>query len=100
MRRALVRNHGREAGVLQEEDTGYVFCYCEQYEGEPVSLTMPVRQEPYRFQGFPPFFEGILPEGFQLESLLSLQKIDADDYFGQLLVIGRDTVGSVTVESL
>lgn len=99
MRRVLVRNHGIKAGILEEDDTGYIFSYYERYEGEPISLTMPIRLEPYRFESFPSFFEGILPEGFQLESLLSSQKLDIDDYLGQLLAIGGDTVGSITVEA-
>jgi serine/threonine-protein kinase HipA len=60
---------------------------------------MPVRPEPYRFNGFPPFFDGLLPEGFQLEALLRQAKLDRHDYLGQLLQVGSDMVGSVTVFS-
>jgi serine/threonine-protein kinase HipA len=94
--------HGVPAGYLREhiESEGkkkYSFSYHPDYSGPPVSLTMPVRGEPYLFQGFPPFFDGLLPEGVQLESLLRRKKIDKNDYFSQLIVVGADMVGSVTV---
>ena len=56
-----------------------------------------MRDEPYQFDGFPPFFDGLLPEGAQLEALLRQQKLDRDDGFGQLLTVGGDLVGAVTV---
>ena len=36
--------------------------------------------------------------GFNLNSLCRHLKIDKDDSFQQLLVVGKDVVGSVTVE--
>ena len=38
-----------------------------------------------------------MPEGFQLEALLRQRKLDRNDRFGQLLQVGADTVGAVTV---
>jgi serine/threonine-protein kinase HipA len=100
MRRARVFVHGRPAGRLVELDPGgrYRFEYSEDYRGEPVSLALPIASAPYEFDRFPPFFEGLLPEGVQLEALLLRRKLDAQDYFGQLVAVGRDLVGSVTVE--
>ena len=99
MRRAEVRLHGVLAGHLAEEEPGrrYRFAYRAGYAGPPVSLTLPVRPEPYEFEGFPPFFDGLLPEGFQLDALLRQRKLDRDDLFGQLVAVGADTVGAVTV---
>ncbi len=93
----MVYNHDVQAGVLSEDDEGYCFVYQNDYKGEPVSLTLPVRPQAYRFSSFPPFFEGLLPEGFQLESLLRAKKLDADDYMAQLEAVGQDCVGSITV---
>ena len=70
------------------------------YSGEPVSLTMPVSNTPYKFDCFPQFFDGLLPEGGQLEGLLKIYKIDKSDYFTQLIVTGQDLVGAVTVEEM
>jgi serine/threonine-protein kinase HipA len=87
------------AGMLIELEEGkkFRFQYASDYSGPPISLTMPVRQEPYLFDDFPPFFDGLLPEGFQLEALLRQKKLDRTDKFGQLLAVGADTVGAVSV---
>ena len=100
MRQARVYLHGVFAGMLQERQAGreYLFQYCEDYQGPPVSLSLPLSQREYRFEEFPPFFEGLLPEGDMLDGLLRQYKIDRSDCFSQLIAVGRDTVGAVTVE--
>lgn len=98
MREALVYMHGKWAGRLRQENSGrFQFTYLVDYEGPPISLTMPVRDAPYVFDHFPPFFDGLLPEGWQLEALLRQAKLDRTDYLGQLLMVGQDLVGAVTV---
>ncbi len=88
------------AGILSENDhpQGYLFEYDADYIGPPVSLDMPLSQKSYLFEDFPAFFEGLLPEGPQLEALLRLAKLDRNDYFGQLLIVGKDLVGAFSVE--
>jgi serine/threonine-protein kinase HipA len=100
MRKAKVHNFRRYAGDLLELEKGkkYLFKYSDRYDGPPISLTMPVNKKEYSFDEFPPFFEGLLPEGIQLESLLRQTKIDRNDFFSILVVTGEDLVGSVTVE--
>ena len=102
MRKARVLVQGEPAGVLEEIETGrgYRFSYLPGYRSAPVSLTMPLQKAEYHFDDFPPFFEGLLPEGFQLEALLRLAKIDERDYLSQLVAVGADLVGAVTVESI
>jgi serine/threonine-protein kinase HipA len=80
MRRAEVYQTAALAGYLTEtEAKEFRFEYVADYKGRPVSLTMPVRTEPYEFDKFPPFFEGLLPEGRQLEALLRTEKLDRND---------------------
>ncbi len=100
MRRASVFFENDFAGQLIESNDGreYHFQYEPNYSGPPISLTMPVREGAYRFDEFPPFFDGLLPEGFLLEALLRQKKLDRNDKFGQLLIIGADTVGAVTIK--
>ncbi|MFW5877858.1 MAG: HipA N-terminal domain-containing protein, partial [bacterium] len=45
-------------------------------------------------------FEGLLPEGIQLEGLLKFNKIDRNDLFSQLMAVGDDMVGAVTVKEI
>jgi len=100
MRSARVFFENDFTGQLIEAENGreYSFQYEQGYDGPPISLTMPVRKESYHFNEFPPFFDGLLPEGFQLEALLRQKKLDRDDKFGQLLIVGADTVGAVTIK--
>jgi serine/threonine-protein kinase HipA len=100
MRRAKVYVKGKEAGTLTEVIRGkeYVFEYLDGYEGTEVSRTMPLKEKVYEFDSFPPFFDGLLPEGIQLDGLLKLNKIDKHDYFSQLIAVGGDMVGAVTVK--
>ena len=100
MRQAIVRVHGIEAGILEELDKdAYQFTYNDNYKNAPVSLTMPVSRKVYEFERFPAFFEGLLPEGVMLDGLLRKYKLDKNDLFGQLIQVGHDLVGAVTVES-
>lgn len=91
---------GAMAGTLTEFRQGkeYVFEYIDGYDGVEVSRTMPTKQKVFEFDRFPPFFEGLLPEGIQLEGLLKIRKVDRRDYFSQLMAIGEDMVGVVTVK--
>ena len=102
MRTAKVFVNGEEAGELKELDFGkkYHFEYNAGYTGKPVSLTIPLSLTGYEFDSFPPFFEGLLPEGFQLEGLLKFRKIDRNDFYSQLLAVGDDLVGNVTVKEI
>jgi len=100
VRRVIVRVDGMRAALLEEVEVGrrYRLVYLAGYDGPPVSLTLPSRREPYEFEGFPPFFEGLLPEGQQLEGLLRQARLDGGDLLGQLIAVGSDLVGAVTVE--
>ncbi|MEI6138756.1 MAG: HipA N-terminal domain-containing protein [Mariniphaga sp.] len=102
MRKAKVFVNNLEAGLLTELEFGkkYLVEYLPGYCGTPVSLTMPVGGVNYQFDSFPPFFEGLLPEGVQLEGLLKIGKIDRNDLFSQLMAVGGDMVGNVTVKEI
>lgn len=55
------------AGVLQETDEGYLFTYrptyLERSDAVAVSLTLPLRVEPYLSRTLHSFFDGLIPEG-------------------------------------
>jgi serine/threonine-protein kinase HipA len=98
-RRSAVSQQGTLAGHLEESGEGaWSFTYCPDYAGLAVSLTMPLRLEPYTFDRFPSVFEGLLPEGVQLDAVLRKHKLDRHDPYGQLIVVGADLVGSLTIE--
>ena len=100
MRLARIYQQNQLAGLLEARDDGmYRFTYDTAFHGEPVSLTMPTSQRVWEFPRFPAPFEGLLPEGVQLEALLRLRKLDRNDLFSQLLAVGRDVVGSLRIEA-
>lgn len=97
---AVVKLHDVPAGVFVKDDDGYKFSYFPDYQGEAISLTLPVSGVSYEFELFPSFFDGLLPEGPQLEGLLKRGKINSNDYMRQLIAVGADLVGAVTVFEL
>jgi serine/threonine-protein kinase HipA len=102
MRKAKIFVRGIEAGTLTELIQGkdYVFEYLNEYDGTEISRTMPKNIKIYKFDRFPPFFDGLLPEGIQLEGLLKIRKIDKYDLLSQLIAVGEDLVGVVTVKEI
>lgn len=93
--------HETKAGVLEETETGYRFQYDPDYlsmnQTEPVSLTLPLQDEPYESQVLFPFFDGLIPEGWLLDVVEETWKVNPKDRMGLLLVSCRDTIGHVSV---
>lgn len=99
MRSAEVYFYREHVGKIVEIDRlkKYAFEYDDGYDGPGISVTLPSSQKRYTFDALPSFFEGLLPEGANLEVLLRTKKIDRNDAFSQLLAVGEDTVGAVTI---
>lgn len=101
MRKATVFINGIKAAELIEHNRkSYELNYEQDYQGHGISLTLPINKKSFAFNQFPTFFEGVLPEGMMLDSLLRTKKIDKDDYFSQLIIVGMDLVGHVTVKEI
>ena len=100
-RRALVRLDGCDVGIIEETVDGYSFQYLENWltssEAQPVSLTMPLRREPYKTRYLHPFFQNLLPEGWLLEISTAQLKISKDDVFGLLLATCADCIGAAEI---
>jgi serine/threonine-protein kinase HipA len=89
------------AGLLSEEDEGYVFQYNECYLDDPsaqaVSFTLPLQKEPFISKTMFSFFDGLLPEGWLLNVASETWKIDPRDRMGLLLACCKDCIGAVSV---
>lgn len=100
-RRGIVSLDGRRAGVLEETASGTRFTYDAAWLTAPdafsVSLTLPLRAEPYEARGLLPFFENLLPEGWLLELSTAKLKLSKDDAFGLVLALCADCPGAVEV---
>ena len=106
MRQLAVYQNLRLAGILTEQHpgSGYLFAYDRDYlasGGNPISVTLPPRREPFEAEALFPFFEGLLPEGANRRMVCRSRRIDENDVFGILSALaGEDTIGSVSLKRM
>lgn len=100
-RKAYVYVRDTNAGVLSETDSGYTFSYDRAYmlraDATAVSLTLPLREEPYRSSTLFSFFDGLIPEGWLLNVISRNWKLLPTDRFGLLLKACKDPIGNVSI---
>ena len=101
MRTGKVYYKEKLAGVLKETDEGYEFLYSGEYlnnsDSNPVSLTLPMRKEPYTQKTMFSFFDGLVPEGWMLNLAVKNWKLNINDRMGLLLACCSDTIGAVSI---
>lgn len=89
------------AGIIEEHEDLCIFTYDKAYlekEGvKPISLTLPLRSEPYKEKTMIPFFDGLIPEGWLLNILTDNWKINPRDRMSLLLLACKDCIGNVSV---
>ncbi len=104
MRQGRVFCNRIAAGVITEDERGYTFAYDEAYlnlpDVQPVSLTLPLRKEPYNNNVLFSFFDGLIPEGWMLNIAERNWKINRRDRMALLLTCCRDCIGNVSVVSI
>jgi len=95
---------GNPVGIVEEIDGNTRFTYSAKWlvreDAVPISLTLPLRSEPYVSPGLHPFFENLLPEGWLLEVSSKKLKISKNDPFGLLLATCGDCIGAVEIDPL
>ncbi len=88
-------------GVLGRTAGDVSFAYDEDYlsweHAAPVSLSLPLRDQPFYEAELMPYFRGLLPEGLPLESLAASLGLRAEDYFELLAACGLDCLGDVII---
>jgi serine/threonine-protein kinase HipA len=101
-RKGRVKLSGQAVGVIEESGDETRFTYSAEWlkrpDAVPVSLTLPLREQPYVSRGLHPFFENLLPEGWLLDVASKTLKISKDDALGLLLATCSDCVGAVEIE--
>ena len=103
LRHGTVSLAGRRVGTIEEIAGGRTrFRYDPQWlrtpGASPVSVTLPLREEPYESEGLHPFFANLLPEGWLLEVSTKRLKISKDDPFGLMLATCKECIGAVEIE--
>lgn len=101
MKKAKIYFQDQLAGTLVEDENGFTFTYDTHYLHHPaarsVSLTLPLRTEPYQSNVLFPFFDGLIPEGWLLNIAQEHWKIDFRDRMALLLACCQDCIGAVSV---
>lgn len=104
MRRAVIKIENKIAGWLTQDENGYHFVYDRAYaaqpDSKPVSLTLPIRIQPYTSNILFPFFDGLIPEGWLLDIAEKNWKLNSRDRMGLLLACCKDCIGTVSVEEI
>jgi len=101
MRRGKVFYKDEFAGIIYEDANGISFAYDKKFlkseNAKSVSLTMPLREEPYIDKVMLPFFDGLILEGWLLIIAEKTWKINPRDRMGLLLTLGQDCIGAVSI---
>ncbi len=104
MRKAAIKIEEQLAGWLIQDEHGYYFMYDKSYAAQanarPVSLTLPLQQEPFTSKTLFPFFDGLIPEGWLLDIAQKNWKLNPRDRMGLLLACCKDCIGAVSVEEI
>ena len=104
MKQAEVKLYNIRVGIISQTDDGYEFCYDNQYlekeTAEAISLTLPLRVEPYKSLILFPFFDGLIPEGWLLDIAQKNWKINPRDRMELLLTCCKDCLGAVSIERI
>jgi serine/threonine-protein kinase HipA len=88
-------------GVLVASDDAAVrFAYHPAYVATPgavpISLSLPLRDEPFGDREARPFFQNLLPENNQLEAVIAREGLARDDVAGLLFHLGADCPGALS----
>lgn len=95
-----VRLRGLQIGVLKLINGKMEFTYDESTK-TPISLSLPLQQEPFKEKACRAFFGGLLPENPNMRELLAQKyNINVNDDFKLLEQIGRDCAGAISFHKI
>ncbi len=87
--------------IVPDGHSGGRFVYDREYLLErdpvPVSVALPLQDEPFSASRTHAFFEGLLPEGFTRRSVAWWSHAAEEDYLSILSVLGRECIGAVQI---
>ncbi|MCX2481838.1 HipA N-terminal domain-containing protein [Pedobacter sp. MC2016-15] len=99
MRKGLVLYNNILAGELTETDEGdyefeYYADYVAKYPDGLITFSLPVRKEKYVTNRLFPFFEGLIPEGWLLDIVTKIWKLNVNYCVGLVLACCRNCIGA------
>ena len=77
------------------------FKYSKEYlvfeKARPISISLPLKAEPFNSDATKNFFEGLLPEGFMRRSVAKWMRTDENDYLSILARLGSECLGAIKI---
>jgi serine/threonine-protein kinase HipA len=94
--------HGEEVGRLRQEDSGrlsftYRRAWLDRSDARAVSLSLPLREEPFEDRDARPFFAGLLPDELARDRLARYLGISRQNDFALLAEVGGECAGAVAL---
>lgn len=93
--------HEKMAGTLAQNENGQlVFKYNSNYldsNGMAISVSMPLRDEPYPDRIARPYFAGLLPDERARRRLAAVLGVSDENVFGLLEIIGGECAGALSL---
>ena len=71
--------------------------YLKQKDAKPVSISLPLQEEPFSADRTRCYFEGLLPEGFTRRSVAQWMHVEEADYLSILAGLGKECLGALQV---
>ncbi len=95
-RKLEVYLHGRRSGVLYDNDGVLSFIY-DSSADTPLTVRMPLREQPYTDKDCRVFFENLLPEG-EIRGVVAVkERVSEGNVFSLLEKIGGECAGAVSL---
>ncbi|MBR0090405.1 MAG: type II toxin-antitoxin system HipA family toxin [Lachnospiraceae bacterium] len=97
-----IRGEELFAGCIKGEGAADAcFCYAGEYlcddRAAPISVHLPLREEPFTPQETKTFFDGLLPEGFTRRSVAGFLRTSEEDYLSILAGLGSECLGAIRI---
>ena len=98
-----IRGEQTVVGHIDGEDHQTAcFSYDESYlvksDAVPISISLPLKEEPFNSQSTKCFFDGLLPEGFLRRTVAQKLHSDENDYITILSILGRECLGAILIQ--
>jgi serine/threonine-protein kinase HipA len=96
-----IRLHGRPVGILEQTVTGKKEFTYHNDAVSSISVSMPIREEPYSEKHCEAFFGGLLPESIEARRLIGKKYgISPSNSFSLLGAIGYDCAGAISCHAV
>ena len=83
----------------REEQFVYADSYLENEAAHPLSILLPLREEPFPARQTRAFFRNLLPEGGALAAVAKTLEVKSSSYLKVLDALGSECIGALILES-